>query len=348
MRAANPSTTLGKRSSATFRQRLGQRCLSVAEGRRKTKGRHQSFTSACREHGAALITAMLVVALAATAASFMMWQNHLWLRQVENLENQAQARWIAHAAIQWGAAILDEDARDIDDESEKWAARLPPLTTEGGEVTGFIKDAQGLINLNNLVKNGRISQNDVVILTRLMIALDINPGSINALVDWLDADNEVTYPGGAEDLQYLALEPPYRSANRMLEDVNELYLVQGFNREIIRKLQPYVTALPAATSINVNTAPAEVLMALCSGLQMPDAVALIQFRGKTPFKDKTDFQKRLPQGVQVHDEDYNISSNFFNATAISRNGRAQLAYKALLERPGQGSTQTIWLKQIEE
>ncbi|MDP1896317.1 MAG: type II secretion system minor pseudopilin GspK, partial [Sulfurimicrobium sp.] len=153
----------------------------------------------CREQGAAIITAMLVVALAATAASFMMWQNHLWLRQVENLDHQAQARWIARTAIQWGAAILNDDSRDVDHEREKWASNLPPLPAEGGEVTGFIRDAQGLINLNNLVRNGKHSQSDVVILTRLMIALEINPGSINALLDWMDADNEVSYPGGAED-----------------------------------------------------------------------------------------------------------------------------------------------------
>lgn len=302
----------------------------------------------CREQGAAVITAMLVVALAAAAASFMMWQNHLWLRQVENLSNQAQARWIARTAIQWGKAILDEDTRDVDDESEKWATNLPPLAAEGGEVTGFIKDAQGLINLNNLVQNGKLNQSDVLILTRLMITLEISPNSINALVDWMDADNEVTYPGGAEDVQYQALEPPYRAANRMLEDVNELYRVQGFSREIILKLQPFVTALPAATTINVNTAPAEVLIALCDGLQLADATALVKQRHDHPFKTRADFQKQLPQGVQARDEAYNVSSQFFSASAISRNGRVQVAFQALLERPAQGKTITLWLKQIEE
>jgi general secretion pathway protein K len=301
-----------------------------------------------RERGAAVITAMLVVALAATAAAFMMWQNHLWLRQVENMDQQAQARWIAHAAIQWSTAILDEDTRDIDDENEKWAATPPPFMAEGGEVTSFIKDAQGMINLNNLVHNGKLSQRDMVILTRLMIALEINPNAINALVDWMDADSEVTYPGGAEDMQYLAIEPSYRAANRKLEDVSELYRVQGFSRESILKLQPYVTALPAATTINVNTAPAEVLVAVCSGLQLADATALVKRRGSRPFKDKDDFRKQLPQGVQAQEEDYNVSSNFFNASAIARNGRAQAAYQALLERPAQGRTKIMWLKQIEE
>ncbi|MFH1494827.1 MAG: type II secretion system minor pseudopilin GspK [Pseudomonadota bacterium] len=304
--------------------------------------------STCREQGAAVITAMLVVALAATAASFMMWQNHLWLRQVENLDHQAQARWIARAAVQWGAAILDEDSRDIDHENEKWAASLPPLSAEGGEVTGFIKDAQGLINLNNLVRNGKRNQSDVVILTRLMIALEISPDSINALADWMDADNEITSPGGAEDMQYLALEPPYRAANRILEDVGELYRVQGFKRDTILKLQPFVTALPADTTINVNTAPAEVLMALCSGLQLADAMVLIKRRNSQAFKDKADFQKQLPQGVQARDEDYNVSSRFFYASAISRNERVQVAFQALLERPDQGKTKTLWIKQIEE
>ncbi|MDP1897440.1 MAG: hypothetical protein Q8K43_06100, partial [Sulfurimicrobium sp.] len=66
------------------------------------------------------------------------------------------------------------------------------------------------------------------------------------------------------------------------------------------------------------------------------------------FKDKAEFQKLLPQGVQARDEDYNVSSQFFNASAISRNGRVQVAYQALLERPAQGKTITLWLKQIEE
>ena len=61
-----------------------------------------------KQDGAAVITAMLIVALAATAASFMMWQNYLWLRQVENLDAQAQARWSARAAIDWGRASVYE------------------------------------------------------------------------------------------------------------------------------------------------------------------------------------------------------------------------------------------------
>lgn len=300
------------------------------------------------QRGAALITAMLIVALAATTASFMMWQNYLWLRQMENLDAQAQARWTARAAINWGRAVLEEDKREVDHNGEQWATQLPPLDVEGGQVAGTIRDAQGLFNLNNLVRGGKVSQGDVVILTRLMIALEIDPNLINALVDWMDADSEVTFPGGAEDMQYLALDPPYRAANRMLDDVSDLYRVKGFSAQQVERLRPFVVALPAPTTINVNTAPAEVLTAMCAGLQAADAKKLVELRSTAYFKDRADFRGHLAEGIQVRDEDYNVNSGFFIATARVRQGRVQTGYQALLQRDGSGKTTIMWLKQIEE
>lgn len=301
-----------------------------------------------KEYGAAVITAILVVALAATTASFMMWQNHLWLRQVENLDAQAQARWTSRAAINWGRAVLEEDKREVDHTGEQWAALPPPFVTEGGEVTGVIRDVQGLFNLNNLVRNGKVSQGDVVILSRLMILLDINPNLTNALVDWLDADSEISQPGGAEDMQYLALDPPYRAANRALNEISELYRIQGFSQASVERLKPFVTALPEPTTINVNTAPAEVLSALCAGLQLADAKTLVEQRAKTHFKNQADFRKFLAEGIQLRDEDYNINSHYFTATTRTRQNRVQAAYQALLERSAEGKTKIVWLKQIEE
>lgn len=300
------------------------------------------------QRGAAVITAMLIVALAVTTASFMMWQNYLWLRQVENLDAQAQARWTARAAIDWGRAMLEEDKRDVDHNGERWATLLPPLAVEGGTVSGALRDAQGLFNLNNLVRDGKASQGDVVILTRLMISLEIEPGLIGALLDWMDADSEVTMPGGAEDMQYLALTPPYRAANRKLDDVDDLYRIRGFGQKQIERLKPFVVALPLPTTINVNTAPAEVLAALCPGLQTAEANKLVELRTKSYFKDRADFRKHLAEGVQVRDEDYNVNSQFFIATARAQQARVKAGYQALLERPAAGKSSIVWLKQIEE
>ena len=51
--------------------------------------------------GMAVITAMLLVALAASAATFLLWRQQLWLRQVENIAARAQADALARATIEW-------------------------------------------------------------------------------------------------------------------------------------------------------------------------------------------------------------------------------------------------------
>ena len=300
-----------------------------------------------REKGAAVITAMLVVALAAATASFMMWQNQLWLRQVENLKDQAQGRWIARAAIDWGRAVLEDDSRDVDHEGERWATPIPPLEAEGGTVTGTLRDAQGLINLNDLVRNGKASQGDVLTVRRLFSELKLNPDLVNAMVDWMDADSEVRSPGGAEDMQYLALDPPYRAANRPLVDVDELYRVQGFNRDIVERLRPFVTVLPVPTPVNVNTASGEVLAALC-GVSEDAGRALVERRGSGFFKDKAEFRKLLPADTALREEDYSVNSQFFMAATRARFGRVAAGYRALVERPASGRTKILWLKQSEE
>ena len=65
-----------------------------------------------RQRGMAVIAAILVVALVAGAASFMAWQQQLWVRQVENLNEQAQSRVVVLAALQWARSVLAQDARN--------------------------------------------------------------------------------------------------------------------------------------------------------------------------------------------------------------------------------------------
>ncbi len=289
--------------------------------------------------------AMLIVALAATAAAHMMWQNHLWLRQVENIAQQAQARWVARAAVHWAGAILQEDKNAYDHDSEQWALRLPPLEVEGGEIQGWVTDAQAKFNLNNLVQGGRQNQTELAMAKRLFKQQGLDEKRLNALLDALDEDSEVSYPGGAEDMQYLALTPPARAANRPLQSVSELLRIQGFTADDIRRIQPYVTALPAKTEINVNSAPAELLSALCDGLTESEARIIIKRR---PFKDKESFRMLLPEKAAPPDAAHGVKSQYFLASIHSRFERIQVAYDALLERKEKGKPGIVQLIQREE
>jgi len=302
-----------------------------------------------RQRGMAVITAILVVALVASAASFMAWQQQLWVRQVENLNAQAQSREVALTALQWARSVLAQDARNnqVDHLDEGWAQTLAPLPVEGGELAGSVSDQQGLFNLNSLVRGGRTSAIDLAVFRKLLELLQLSPDLADAVVDWVDPDVEVTYPGGAEDMDYLGLEPPYRAANRVLTTVDGLARVKGFDADTLERLRPFVTALPQPTPVNVNTAPAEVLAAAIADLPLDQARALVAARKGRHFKDLADFRARLPETVtQVNEAVLSVGSRYFRVSGHARFGRAKVGYEALLERESTAWPKLVWQKNI--
>lgn len=301
-----------------------------------------------KQAGIALITVMLIVALTASVAAFMAWQQNIWVRQAENMRDQAQASAIARAAIDWARVILAEDARknNVDHLGEPWATTLIPIAVEAGTVTGVVVDQQGLYNLNNLVRGGKASERDVAVFQRLLELLDLPPALANAVADWIDTDQDVRAPGGAEDADYLALDQPYRTANQFILDIGSLYRIKGFDKTIIERLRPFISALPEPMPINVNTAPAEVLAALIQDMPLETAKALVSARKADHFTDQADFRARLTasQANQVQGNEISVNSRYFVVTSRAEFGRSRVSYEALLSRTGQELPNIVWLK----
>ena len=298
-----------------------------------------------RQRGVAIVLAMGVVALAAMAAAAMMTTQSTWSRESELTVDHVQAQTVIQAGVDWARTILSDDRRlgNIDHLGEPWALRLPPMPVEGGELVGYIEDQQGLFNVNNLVKGGKVNPVQVGHFQRLLSMLDLPPALAYALVDWIDADSE-PQPGGAEDDTYLALQPPYLAANRPLIDLSELALVQGFDDNVRGRLRPFVSALPAFTAVNVNTAPPEVLAAVIDGLGLDGARELVTLRTRAYFRDRNDLLRLLPQGVLVAVEDISFGSDYFMATMRVTIGGSQARGTALLARGSSGWPAIIWRK----
>jgi len=296
-----------------------------------------------RQRGVAVILALLIVMLATTLAAYMAQQQYMWQQQVENQFNWAQARKIGIAAIDWARAVLADDAaaNSYDYPGELWTKQLPSATVENGEVKGTIEDQQGLFNLNNLVQGGVTSAADVARFQRLLAMLDLPRELAVSLSDWMDADGEVQYPGGAEDAYYLALPEPHRTANRPLVELDELLLVRGFDAPTLKRLRPYVSVLPAPTAINVNFAPAEVLASLADGLTISAARSLVQQRATQPFRTLAEFNSRLPPAMQMPDGLATVSSQYFMVRGYANFGKSQVVMEALVQRTGPQST-VVW------
>jgi general secretion pathway protein K len=290
-----------------------------------------------RQQGVAIIMVLLIVAIATSLAAYMAMQQNLWQRQVESQFERAQARQLGAAGIDWARAVLAEDARGnaVDHEKEIWTLRLPAIPVEGGEVIGAIEDRQGLFNLNNVASN-------VAQFQRLLAVLGLPPDLAPALADWIDADSE-PQAGGAEDGYYLALAQPYRTSNRALVELGELVRIKGFDSRTIESLRAFVSVLPAArTPVNVNFAPAEVLVAVIEGMTLSDARLLVQQRQGQPYKDIADFKLRLPHGgIKVVDSDISVKSDFFWVTGRASVGQAQVVTQALMQRASNWPT-VVW------
>ncbi len=105
-----------------------------------------------KQNGIALITAMLIVALATAITVSLSFEQSLIVRKSEHLQNRVQSHQYVFGLEDWVQTILNKDANDsdIDDLSENWAIQIPPLPIDRGYLVGYIEDEQAKINLNSL------------------------------------------------------------------------------------------------------------------------------------------------------------------------------------------------------
>lgn len=292
-----------------------------------------------KERGVALLGILLVVALVTVLAVNLAQSNLVRLGTLERRQEAAQAWQIWLAGLEWSRDILREDMRRgrIDHPGEAWARGLRDYPAEGGTLSGVMEDAQGRFNLNNLVRNKQVSPPDLALFQRLLAGLGLDPGLAAAVVDWIDADS-AALPGGAEGADYTQLQPPYRAANRPFAHLSELLWVRGFDSATLARLRPYVTVLPTATAININSAPPVLLAALLPGLNAAEIERLAQAR---PFADLLAMHAALPGGTQVDGGLVQLASHYFLLRLSVRYGQVKVEGEALLQRQA-GLPNVVW------
>jgi general secretion pathway protein K len=185
---------------------------------------------------------------------------------------------------------------------DTWAKPLD-IPEEQGSVRITVEDESAKLSLNHIAgANGTfinvISQSDPTgyyygTALRLFKKFNLPADDLcDAVADWFDQD-EIPKPGGAESKWYTNLKNGYQAKNAPLDTLEELALIKGFSSEILDKLRPFITVLPVNTdaSININTAPKEILTALDERINDSLADQIIEYRKNTPFKNSFDFGK---------------------------------------------------------
>ncbi|TVZ37273.1 general secretion pathway protein K [Alteromonadaceae bacterium 2753L.S.0a.02] len=296
-----------------------------------------------QQRGVALVLALLVVALVTAIAVELSWRFDLSLVRAENRWYGVQAYAYLQGAEEFAFMALkfdkEEDNKkgvEIDTLDEFWAQQAAQFPTDEGWVSGKLEDAQARFNLNALAAKAQKPQgkfSDWQKFTapqRRFIRLlqSINLGEtedepvyldqatainiVEAIIDWMDVDSEVTGFGGAESDYYGQLEPPFVIPNKPMVSVSELNLIRGMTPELYQKLLPLVIALDAQVPLNINTASVEIIRSFNSKklfypLALEDAMDVVQNRSGGGYESVEDFAEDMKQYVP---DENNGQSNF--------------------------------------
>ena len=321
-----------------------------------------------RQRGIALLTAIILVAIATILATAISWQSSLSARRGIAVFTVAQA----YALAQGGEALAGYVLRDsraknpqVVGPQQEWAMPYGPVELDAGAtLEASLEDQAGKFNLNSVVMRatagvpgaadttGAAPGPDAPLVhdpvgadqfARLLELLDIDPQLTSRLVDWIDRDDQAGSNGGAEDSYYLGLQPAHRTPNMPVTSVSEL-LAMGMDRASYDRIKGLVTALPVGTPLNLCTAPAEVLDAVAgqrSYATDPRQFAQLRTQGEC-FPDLATFRNSVAPALATQLAGrIGTSSQYFRLRAFVTIGTTRFTLYSLLEQPQGGQIRPL-------
>lgn len=273
------------------------------------------------DDGVALLLVLLFIVLLAAIVTEYAYEMRVEAAFVSNHVAEVRACAAARSAVAMGQSllILDAENRDgytgteFDALDDPWALGIPYEEVEGAVVRCTVNDEYGKINLNAIIdSSGNVTNPDMeAALRALFIARGAEVDPVDAILDWIDSDDE-SRSTGAEADYYESQKTSFGIRNGPLGSVEELLMIRGITPELFfgetdvesnvlsedEEMLPLTELLTVHGEpdgkINVNTAPKEVLAAVCEGLdKFGAAETAIQERENLPYENVEDAELRI-------------------------------------------------------
>ena len=313
-----------------------------------------------KQRGVALITVLLVVALASVIALSMTERLQTQLRRTIAISSLADAKWVNVGAEGFAIKVLKQDFKDSPERThlgQYWAGGAVTFPLENGALfIGELSDLNGCFNLNAVLPSVADDKNQantgerpkaVKQFMALLEAAEVETYQAeimaDSLSDWLDKDTHTNQSSGAEDSEYQGRSLPYLTANSALVDLGELRAINGFTQPMIDLIWDFVCVLPGDHNmqINLNTVQhPEVLVGLFEPhLSLAQAENLISERPDDGWENIEDaLATQALSGVEIKDEvkkQLSVLSNYFLLEADTQlESGTNLYTQAVLKQSG--------------
>ncbi|MBN3802559.1 type II secretion system minor pseudopilin GspK [Paraburkholderia sp. Ac-20336] len=285
-----------------------------------------------------------------------------WTRLILRSEGDTSAG-ITYLGGLWGVPIARTRLSDF-------LGQIGEVRAEEGAATylsGSIEDAQAKFNLRNLVASPapgvmQLNAEQTAAYQRLLISLGLSGQLAKATALQMRAalsqsatrfqtgtPTSSATPvgggggGGGTGGGSFTSQPGIEDADEnpavaplQLIGVDSLLDIPGYTPEIVERLRPFVTVLPTITALNMNTASAEVIAAVVTGMTVSQAQTLVARRQTVFFRNTGDVQLALTasgvQSASIDASEFDVNSSYFLVHGSVQHERATVDRTTLVYR----------------
>lgn len=272
------------------------------------------------KRGGALLTALFIMTLVAIVATAMSIRLQVDIYRTRLLVTNDKLYLASQALMFWSFNELNNKDRKFLSANAQGRVRNFPDNLasiyKDVKLAGELYDLQARININNLSdKKG----GPLLINILKQVYPKANDTDRTALVltikDWLSV-YDLSRGKDTYTSYYLEQTPPYYPSHQLIKSASEFRLLKDVSAEQNEAIQPFITALPEATPININTAQKEVLTSLGDGLNEAQVEDIIRARGNG-FADTNKLAPILTK-YNIAPEQITIESKYFLSRASAQ------------------------------
>jgi len=304
--------------------------------------------SAHNNEGVALLLALLFVILLSAIVVEYCYEMQVEATLVSSQSDELQAYVAAKSAIAAGISVISSSQQTAgtgttnpprkvnpdgsgtpgndaaDTLLDAWTIGVPIQTINEANMMATIVDEYGKLNLNALVdtETDQPRENVEKILRALFKARKVELDPTDAIIDWLDVNEDSQGSAGAESDTYQSLTVPYHAKNGPMTSVEELLLIKGITPAVYfgdpdQDQWPLPDLLTvhgdAKGRVNINTAKVELLTAMGDALNgKPELGDLVEKRMETePFTSDEDVKSGLAGYDDAVLKMFTVSSKMF-------------------------------------